>query len=105
MSLWRTHFVVGGPGLWTSWTVRVFGALESHAKMQLLIEVLKTRHTYTFKEATLVSIMPCIKGRLHLFEPRDDAPEKGFNYLALVFGLWCSGPVVVELVTATTTTR
>lgn len=82
------------------------GALESHAKMQLLIEVLKTRYTYTFKEATLVSIMPCIKGRLYLFEPRDEersAPKKGFNQLALVFGLWCSGPVVVELVSAMTT--
>ena len=53
------------------------GALESHNKMQLLIDVLKTRYTYTFKEVTLPDGLSH-KGRFHLFETSED---KGLNLL------------------------
>ena len=70
------------------------GALESHNKMELLIAALKTRYTYTLKEVTLPDGLS-YKGRFHLFETSED---KGLNFLALAYGLGCSGPVVVELV-------
>lgn len=72
------------------------GALESQAKMQLLIEVLRTRHSYSFKELTVSIDGGKVTGRFHLFELRTE-PSTGLNFLALAFGLSCSGPVVVEL--------
>lgn len=76
------------------------GALESRAKMLLLIELLKTRHSYSFKEVAVSVGAESIKGRFHLFEPRTEAPPSGVNFLALAYGLHCSGPVVVELLTS-----
>lgn len=70
------------------------GALESHDKMQLLIAALKTRYTYTRKEITLPDGLS-YKGHFHLFETSED---KELNFLALAYGLGCSGPVVLELV-------
>lgn len=83
------------------------GALESQAKMQLLIEVLRTRYAYKFALTTVgdhSSGHSHMTGRFHLFELRNEkesSPQKGPNFLALAYGLRCDGPVVVELVPTT----